>query len=257
MKALNCKDAIPSLQPDKAKAACKASAIKFTPEALAEAMQQKLDACKVAKLNGDGGPGPGGPADPGNAQQPPANQCVTVELEDKIAPDQKPPAGLAISKNPAAGKCSATGGGCDFVVTVFNPDPAVDFVGPVNFTDQISAPDGSAFPNITVQTPINPQADPGYLGWQSRLQEERQRRKLQYGRCLPKIPPGKKIVIPMSFTPGATASPKPSRTVRPCRAANSNARQFHSPTTVRCCAPRNSQSVNPRRVCRTASSSFS
>ena len=115
MKALNCKDAIASLQPDKAKAACKAAAIKFSPDLSVQAAQQKLDACKVAKLNGDGGaggtadpgggggagdPGAGGAADGqggGGQVQLPANQCVDVALDDK-APDQQQAGGLALSK---------------------------------------------------------------------------------------------------------------------------------------------------------------
>lgn len=219
MKALNCKDAIPSLQPDKAKAACKAAAIKFSPESLAESAQQKLAACKLAKLNGDGGAGgaadpggaggagdPGGAADPGNggagnAQQQPANQCVTVELEDNV-PEQKPAGTLAISKNPAAGKCTAMGGGCDFVVTVFNPDPAVEFNGTVSFTDHISQPDGTAFPNVTVQTPINPQADPGISGGNLVCKKDGNDVNCTSLGASLKIPPGKKIVVPLNFTPG-------------------------------------------------------
>ncbi|RUP00347.1 hypothetical protein [Hyphomicrobium sp.] len=231
MKALNCKDAIPSLQPDRAKDACKAAALKASPEALVQGVQEKLDACKLAKLNGDGGagapggaggagdPGAGGPANPGNdngangqggdqVQQPAGNQCVTVELEEKPAPNPQQAGKLALSKNPAAGKCTSTGGGCDFVISVFNPDPAVDFVGPVDFTDHISQPDGSPFPNVTVQTPINPLADSGIKGGVLGCRKNGNDVNCTSSGASLTIPPGKKILIPMSFTPGGDTTAK-------------------------------------------------
>jgi hypothetical protein len=221
MKALKCADAIPSLQPDKAKSLCKISAIKVSPEALAQSVQQRLTACKAllakAPVN-PGGADPGGAVDPGGAggagdpggaggaggqgngaQAPAANQCVTVELDPNTP---APVTGLALSKNPTAGKCTAGGGGCDFVVTVFNPDQAAEFNGPVSFTDHISAPDGSVFPNVTVQTPINPQADPGITGGTLACQKNGNDINCTSGGASLKIPAGKKITIPMSFTPG-------------------------------------------------------
>jgi uncharacterized repeat protein (TIGR01451 family) len=217
METLKCKDTIPALNADKAKDACKAVSIKVDPDSLVPAMKQKLEACKLAKLNGDGGAdnpaGGNGAGDPGGqagdgangqgggAAQPPANQCVTVELDEK-APEQGQTGKLALSKNPAAGKCTATGGGCDFVVTVFNPDPAVEFNGPVEFTDHISQPDGSPFPNVTVKTPINPVADSGIKGGGLVCKKDGNDVNCSsLGKSL-KIPPGKKIVVPMSFTPG-------------------------------------------------------
>jgi len=216
MKALKCADAIPSLQPDKAKSLCKISSLKASPEALAQSFEQRLAACKalLAKApvdpgkvdpDGAGDPGgaggagdPGGAPDPAGQAQPAANQCVTVELD----PNTPKPQQLALSKNPTVGKCTATGGGCDFVVAVFNPDPAAEFNGPVSFTDHISAPDGSVFPNVTVQTPINPQADPGITGGTLGCQKNGNDITCSSGGASLKIPPGKKITIAMSFTPG-------------------------------------------------------
>ena len=109
---------------------------------------------------------------------------------------------LAISKNPVASKCSTTGGGCDFVVTVFNPDPAAEFNGPVSFSDHISAPDGSPFPNVSAQSPINAQADAGITGGTISCKKDGNDVNCSSGGASLKIPPGKKIVVPMSFTPG-------------------------------------------------------
>jgi hypothetical protein len=204
------------LQPDKAKAACKIASLKATPDAQVDAFKQKLNACKALLAKGPanpgdpggagnaGDPGAGGVADGqggGGKVQPPANQCVDVALDDKV-PEPAQAGKLALSKNPAAGKCTATGGGCDFVVTVFNPDPAVEFNGPVEFTDHISQPDGSPFPNVTIQTPINPQADKGITGGSLVCKKNGNDVTCSSLGASLKIPPGKKIVVPMSFTPG-------------------------------------------------------
>jgi hypothetical protein len=218
MKALKCKDAIPSLQPDAAKALCRAKPI--DKDAFVPAVQQKLDACKAElAANGGAGGNPGGAGNPGgdpaggagdpgnagggNAQVPAGNQCVVVELEDNKPGDQKeagPEAKqLTLAKNPVAAKCSSVGGGCAFMISISNPAGAPEFNGPITVNDRISAPDGSPFPNITMVTPVNAIQPEGVVGNIGCLKNGND---VTCTSAAMKIPPGKTIQIPMTFTPG-------------------------------------------------------
>ena len=86
MKAIGCKDAIPSLQPDAAKAFCRAKPIEK--DALVPAVQGRLDACKTRLAANNGvDPGPGGAGGDAGAGQggaePAPEQCVVVQLEEE------------------------------------------------------------------------------------------------------------------------------------------------------------------------------
>lgn len=123
--------------------------------------------------------------------------CVEVPLG---APAAVKAGKLTLAKNPLASKCSPNGGGCDFVVSVSNPADAPEFNGQITFVDHVSAPDGTPFPNITLENNPVQQSDPGVIA-PIGCKKDGNDVTCQSGPNA-KIPPGKGLRISMSFKPG-------------------------------------------------------
>ena len=143
---------------------------------------------------------PGAPADPQqNALAP--EQCAIVELDPNAKPQPGPEAQqLTLAKNPVAAQCSDVGGGCSFMISITNPGPN-EFNGPLSFTDHVSQPDGSPFPNITLENV--PQAN-SVEGVTAPVFCKKDGNDVNCASAVPaKIPAGKTIQILMTFKPGS------------------------------------------------------
>lgn len=128
------------------------------------------------------------------------SSCASAPLQ---APAPGPAAGqakkLALANNPAVAQCSDTGGGCAFVASLSNLADAPEFNGPVSFTAHLSQPDGSAFPNITMEDGV--QALP-LDGVTPSIFCKKDGNDVTCTASALKIPPGKSVQIPMTFKPG-------------------------------------------------------
>ena len=83
----------------------------------------------------------------------PAPSCATAPLQAPVVlppPPAPEPNGLVLNKRRGSDKCSDLGGGCMFIVTITNSS-AVEFNGPIEFTDIIKTSDGNPLPNATME----------------------------------------------------------------------------------------------------------
>ncbi len=155
---------------------------------------------------GGGGAGGAGEAGGGAAQEPAPEQCATVPIE----PDEKPgdtggPAAkpLVLTKNPVAEKCSDTGGGCDFVVSITNTSDT-DFTNPIAFTDHVSTADGTPLPNAdfgSVQASLPPGSD---VSAPFICRTGGGGLTCSTGAAKVRVPAKQTITFPMSIKPGPT-----------------------------------------------------
>jgi hypothetical protein len=130
--------------------------------------------------------------------------CATAPLGAQApapapAPAPAQPKNLALANNPAVAQCSDTGGGCAFITSLSNPANAPEFNGPVSFVAHLSQPDGSAFPNITMED--GGQALP-LDGVTPSIFCKKDGNDVTCTAKALKIPPGKSVQIPMTFKPG-------------------------------------------------------
>ncbi|RUU14260.1 hypothetical protein EOD23_01680 [Mesorhizobium sp. USDA-HM6] len=129
----------------------------------------------------------------------PTPSCATAPLQAPAPPAPAQPKNLALANNPGVAQCSDTGGGCAFVTSLSNPADAPAFDGPVSFTAHLSQPDGSAFPNITME-------DGGHAlpldGVTPSIFCKKDGNDVTCTATALKIPPGESVQIPMTFKPG-------------------------------------------------------
>ena len=127
------------------------------------------------------------------------SSCATAPLQ---APAPVQPNNLALANNPAVGQCSDIGGGCAFVTSLNNPADAPAFDGPVSFTVHLSQPDGSAFPNITMEGGGEASGnDPAGVLGSITCKKDGNDVTCTSMKSI-KVPPGKSIAVPMTFKPG-------------------------------------------------------
>ncbi len=165
--------------------------LSFTPNTPADVKQLRNCAVPVQ---------PGAPAG-AQPEAPAADQCATVGLDPNAKPQPGPEAQqLVLAKNPVAASCSETGGGCEFRISITNPGPN-EFNGPLSFTDHVSAPDGSPFPNITLENVPQSNSVEGVV---APVFCKKDGNDVNCASAVPaKIPAGKTIEITMVFKPGS------------------------------------------------------
>jgi len=207
MKAISCKDALPNLTVEGGTSIC---LLKTGPDAtVTQEMQRRLDVCKAQlAANGNAGAGGADAGGGGQAQEPAPEQCAVVAIEDvkppgpivePPGPAPEQPKNLALAHNPAVAQCSDTGGGCAFTTSISNPADAPEFNGPIAFVVHLSQPDGSAFPNITMESGGEA---PNVAGVTAPIACKKDGNDVTCTAAAAKIPPGKSVPVPMSFKPG-------------------------------------------------------
>lgn len=209
MKAVSCNDALPNLTVEGGTSIC---LLKTGPDAaVKQEMQRRLDVCKAQlAANGNAGAGGADAGGGGQAQEPAPEQCAVVTIEDAKPPGPvveppgpapEEPENLALAHNPAVAQCSDTGGGCAFTTSISNPADAPEFNGPISFVVHLSQPDGSAFPNITMERVIQETRIPGVT---AKLACKKDGNDVTCtSPVTAKIPPGKTVPVQLTFKPGS------------------------------------------------------
>jgi hypothetical protein len=209
IKALNCKlDVDPKELEQQHLALCIAAPPETDPATIPMGARLALARCKKDQADAKAA---GGAANAGApAQEPAPEQCAVVNIEDVKPPGQvveppdpapEQPKTLALAHNPAVAQCSDTGGGCAFTTSVSNPADAPEFNGPISFVVHLSQPDGSVFPNITMERVIQETRAPGVT---AKLVCKKDGNDVTCtSQAMTKIPPGKTVPVQLTFKPGS------------------------------------------------------